>query len=198
MQKNGWNDIMQLIAGVDEAGRGPLAGPVVAAAVIIEEVIDGVKDSKKISEKNREILAEKIKCAAIAYAYGRAEPHEIDELNIHHATLLAMKRAIQGLGIKPSLILVDGLYIPDTGISSKAIVKGDSLIYQISAASILAKVARDHEMIQLDGVFPAYGFKQHKGYPTKMHRSMIEQHGLVPDIHRMSFNSLINKSEAKI
>lgn len=175
-----------LIAGVDEVGRGPLAGPVVAAAVILKDMIPGVRDSKTLSHKKRELLAIEIKEKAICYAYGRVEAHEIDEINIHHATLLAMKRAIDALSITPTEVFVDGLYLPSITIPCQAIVKGDSLIHQISAASILAKVLRDAEMSDMDELYPGYNFKAHKGYPTVEHRAALKKIGVSP-IHRRSY-----------
>ena len=175
-----------LIAGVDEVGRGPLAGPVVTAAVILQEPIPGLADSKILSTKKREKLVDEIKARAVSFAYGRAEVNEIDELNIHHATLLAMKRAIEGLVITPDEVFIDGLYIPRMMIPCRAIVKGDSLIYQISAASILAKVARDAEMKAMDELYPGYQFASHKGYPTATHREALKRLGACP-IHRRSY-----------
>ncbi|MDP3561250.1 MAG: ribonuclease HII [Legionellaceae bacterium] len=175
------------IAGVDEVGRGPLAGPVVTAAVILLEPIEGITDSKKLTPKKREQLAEEIQSRALCFAYGRAEVEEIDLLNIHHATLLAMKRAIEGLSIQPTRVLVDGLYIPQVNIPCQAIVKGDSRITEIGAASILAKVLRDEEMRQMDSLYPGYGFAQHKGYPTAFHRQAVQALGRCP-IHRMSYS----------
>lgn len=175
-----------LIAGVDEVGRGPLAGPVVTAAVIIHEPISGIMDSKKLTPKKREILAQQIKMQAVAYAFGRAEVEEIDELNIHHATLLAMTRAIEGLAIRPDCVLVDGAFTPKIFMPCYAIIKGDSRIIDISAASILAKVARDEEMQYWDSVYPGYGFAIHKGYGTAMHRDALRELGQCP-IHRRSF-----------
>ncbi len=177
---------MTLIAGVDEVGRGPLAGPVVAAAVILDIQIPGIKDSKKINEKNRGILAEQIKTQALAFAYGRAEAAEIDVLNIHHATLLAMKRAIEALPIQPTMVWVDGLYVPEVSMVCQAVVSGDNLIYQISAASILAKVYRDAELIEMEQSYPGYGFAAHKGYGTKQHKLALQALGPCP-IHRKSF-----------
>ena len=174
------------IAGVDEVGRGPLAGAVVAAAVILKEPIEGVTDSKKLSALNRKRLAIAIREQAICYAYGRAEVDEIDQLNIHHATLLAMKRAIEALTIRPEKVLVDGLYIPSVSIPCQAIVKGDSLINAIGAASILAKVLRDEEMEQMDARYPGYGFRLHKGYPTTAHRAALQLLGPCV-IHRKSY-----------
>ena len=176
-----------LIAGVDEVGRGPLAGPVVTAAVILREPIPGVRDSKRLSPKRREQLAIEIQHKALCYAYGRAEAHEIDALNIHHATLLAMKRAILALSITPTEVWVDGLYTPKMLIPCQAIVKGDQLIHQISAASILAKVARDAEMTAMDALYPGYQFAKHKGYPTAAHRLALKHLGACK-IHRQSFS----------
>jgi ribonuclease HII len=175
-----------LIAGVDEVGRGPLAGAVVTAAVILRNPIAGLTDSKKLSAKKRELLALQIKEEAIAYAYGRAEVEEIDALNIHHATLLAMTRAVEALPIQPNSVLVDGSFIPKLGMPCKAIVQGDSLIPAISAASILAKVLRDEEMIELDKIYPGYGFAGHKGYGTVIHREALSRLGPCA-IHRRSY-----------
>lgn len=174
------------IAGVDEVGRGPLAGPVVTAAVILIAPIEGITDSKLLSPLKRKLLAVEIRARAICYAYGRAEVEEIDQLNIHHATLLAMKRAIEALPICPEKVLVDGLYTPKVSMPSQAIVKGDSLITEIGAASILAKVFRDEEMEQMDLMYPGYGFAQHKGYGTAMHRAALKKLGPCA-IHRRSF-----------
>ncbi len=174
------------IAGIDEVGRGPLAGPVIACAVILETTIPGVTDSKKLSEAKRYRLAKEIAAQATCYAYGRAEVHEIDALNIHQATLLAMKRALQGLSVRPEKIFVDGLYVPETDIPAKAVVNGDALIEVIGAASILAKVYRDQEMIALAERYPGYGFEKHKGYPTALHREALTRLG-VTEIHRRSF-----------
>lgn len=174
------------IAGVDEVGRGPLAGPVVTAAVILNKPIPGVTDSKKLTPLKREKLAEQIKKEALCFAYGRAEVEEIDQLNIHHATLLAMKRAVEALSITPMKVLVDGSHKPSIAIPSEAIVKGDLLIAEIGAASILAKVARDAEMDALDRLYPGYGFAVHKGYPTLMHRNALVALGPCA-IHRRSY-----------
>nr|WP_174714459.1 ribonuclease HII [Legionella sainthelensi] len=179
-------DNIMLVAGVDEVGRGPLAGAVVTAAVILKEPIEGLTDSKKLSAKKRELLSLLIKEQAIAYAYGRAEVDEIDALNIHHATLLAMQRAVEALSVKPDQVLVDGLHIPRLNIPCKAIVQGDDLIPEISAASILAKVSRDAEMEALDAIYPGYGFAGHKGYPTVAHREALKRLG-PSQIHRKSF-----------
>ncbi|PJD93582.1 MAG: ribonuclease HII [Legionella sp.] len=180
-----------MIAGVDEVGRGPLAGPVVAAAVIIDEPIVGVMDSKRLTPKKRQILADVIRNKAVAYAFGRAEVHEIDQLNIHHATLLAMQRAIEALPFPPSEVLVDGLYLPSVTMACRAIVQGDSTIYQISAASILAKVWRDTEMMEMDNLYPGYGFAAHKGYGTVQHQTALRSLGPCP-IHRKSFAPVAN------
>lgn len=174
------------IAGVDEVGRGPLAGPVITAAVILREPIAGVRDSKLLTQKKREQLAIEIKEQAICYAFGRAEVDEIDELNIHHATLLAMKRAIEALSICPTEVFVDGKYAPNVQMPCQAIIKGDSLVHQIAAASILAKVARDAEMDALDVMYPGYQFAAHKGYPTAVHREALSRLGACP-IHRRSY-----------
>ncbi|MCT8760016.1 ribonuclease HII [Glaesserella parasuis] len=178
----------KLIAGVDEVGRGPLVGAVVTAAVILDpnQPIEGLADSKKLSEKRRLALAEEIKAKALCWSLGRAEPDEIDQLNILHATMLAMQRAVAGLSIQPDFVLVDGNRIPTLPIPAQAVVKGDSLVAEISAASILAKVARDQEMDELDKQFPEYGFAQHKGYPTKLHFEKLESLGATP-YHRKSF-----------
>ena len=177
-----------LIAGVDEVGRGPLVGAVVTAAVILDpnNPIEGLGDSKKLSEKKRLLLAQEIKQKALAWSLGRAEPAEIDDLNILHATMLAMQRAIKSLKIRPHFVLVDGNRIPELDIPAQAIVKGDSLVPEISAASILAKVARDAEMLALDKQFPQYAFAQHKGYPTKLHLEKLAEFGVLPQ-HRRSF-----------
>ena len=177
-----------LLCGVDEAGRGPLAGPVSAAAVILDPArpIAGLADSKKLSEKQRDRLAPIIREQALAWCVAYAEPREIDEINILQATLLAMKRAVEGLSIRPDQVLVDGLYCPDTGIPSEAIVKGDSKVQAISAASILAKTARDEIMLQMHVRYPQYGFDAHKGYPTTVHLAALRAHGVL-DIHRRSF-----------
>ena len=178
----------ELIAGVDEVGRGPLVGAVVTAAVILDpnNPIDGLADSKKLSEKKRLALAAEIKEKALAWALGRAEAEEIDKLNILHATLLAMQRAVKSLKISPHLVLVDGNRVPELDMPAQAIVKGDGKVAEISAASILAKVARDQEMEALDKRFPQYEFAKHKGYPTKVHLERLAQFGALPQ-HRRSF-----------
>lgn len=177
-----------LVCGVDEAGRGPLAGPVYAAAVILDDrhLIAGLGDSKKLSEKKRNFLAAEIKLHAAAWAIATASAAEIDEINILQASLLAMKRAIEKLSLRPDEVLVDGLYCPDTGILSRAIVKGDSSVAAISAASILAKTARDEAMLLMHESYPQYGFDAHKGYPTAAHLAALKLHGISPE-HRKSF-----------
>ncbi|BED89720.1 ribonuclease HII [Pseudoalteromonas sp. MM1] len=177
-----------LIAGVDEVGRGPLVGDVVTAAVILDPAnpIAGLADSKKLTDKKRQALAIEIKQKALCYAIGRCSPTEIDELNILHATMLAMTRAIEGLSTQPEFVFVDGNRLPKLAMPAQAVVKGDSLVAEISAASILAKVARDDEMLELDTRYPQYGFAGHKGYPTKAHFAALEQYGAI-DEHRKSF-----------
>jgi ribonuclease HII len=183
---------VEMLAGVDEVGRGPLAGAVVTAAVILDKPIIGLMDSKLLTPKKRECLTEQIKKNALAYAYGRAEVHEIDTLNIHHATLLAMRRAVENLTIKPLEIIVDGLYSPHfENISYSTLIKGDSLVAAISAASIIAKVLRDQEMVDMDALYPGYGFAQHKGYATVAHREALILLGPCP-IHRRSFAPVAN------
>ena len=179
---------MDGVAGVDEAGRGPLAGPVVAAAVILDpaQPIAGLADSKTLSEAQRESLAELIRTRSRAWALGRAEACEIDEINILQATLLAMHRAVDGLLRKPRRVLVDGNRCPVLAVPAQAVVKGDSKVAAISAASILAKVARDREMRELDARYPGYGFARHKGYPTREHLTGLRQLGASP-VHRRSF-----------
>lgn len=178
----------RLLAGVDEVGRGPLIGDVVTAAVILDpnKPILGLADSKKLSEKKREALAQIIRRDALCWAIGRASPQEIDELNILQATLLAMTRAVQALSVQPDHVVVDGNRCPKWTYSSEAIIKGDGLIAEISAASIIAKVARDHEMLALDKQHPEYGFAKHKGYPTPLHLAKLNELGPL-SLHRMSF-----------
>ena len=176
-----------IIAGVDEVGRGPLAGDVVAAAVILSDPAPaGVTDSKALTAKRRECLAGVIRKEAISWALGRASVAEIDELNILEASLLAMRRAVEGLSVTPTLVLVDGNRLPRWSFESRAIVKGDLREPAIGAASILAKVQRDGEMQALHDQYPGYGFDQHKGYPTKAHLAALERLGVTP-IHRLSF-----------
>jgi ribonuclease HII len=182
-----------LIAGVDEAGCGPLAGPVVAAAVILapDNNIAGLADSKKLSAKRREELFPVIKKSALALGVGRAEVHEIDKLNILQASLLAMQRAVKKLPIAPNLILVDGRNSPNLPYTTQTIINGDQTEPCISAASIIAKVIRDREMIIYDHYYPEYGFAQHKGYGTKQHLEAIKNHGITP-LHRTSFAPIKN------
>ncbi|WP_217516804.1 ribonuclease HII [Vibrio metschnikovii] len=177
------------IAGVDEVGRGPLVGDVVTAAVILDpaQPINGLDDSKKLSEKKRLALLPEIQAKALAWSVGRCSPSEIDQLNIFQATMLAMQRAVAGLAIQPDLVLVDGNKVPKLPMAAEAVVKGDLRVAQISAASIIAKVVRDQEMAELDLLYPQFGFAQHKGYPTKAHFAAIEQHGVI-DQHRRSFS----------
>ena len=177
----------RFIAGVDEVGRGPLAGDVVAAAVILAPKIpEGLADSKRLTERRREQLAEEIKTAALCWSLGRATAEEIDSINILQASLLAMRRAVEGLSIQPDHVLVDGNRLPDWSYSSEAIVGGDGSEPAISAASIIAKVIRDAEMVELDKRYPGYGLAGHKGYPTKAHIAAIAEKGVLP-IHRKSF-----------
>ena len=176
-----------IVAGVDEVGRGPLAGDVVAAAVILSDPPpEGVTDSKALTAKRRECLADVIRREAVSWALGRASVAEIDELNILEASLLAMRRAVEGLSVTPTLVLVDGNRLPRWSFESRAIVKGDLHEPAIGAASILAKVQRDSEMQALHERYPEYGFDQHKGYPTKAHLAALERLGVTP-IHRRSF-----------
>jgi len=179
---------MTLIAGVDEVGRGPLVGDVVAAAVILpnNHGLEGLTDSKKLTERKREALEPQIKQVAVAWSIGICTHTEIDELNILHATMLAMTRAVEGLAIQPDFVKVDGNRCPPWRYHSEAIVKGDGTVAEISAASILAKVYRDRQMLELHEQYPEFGFDRHKGYPTKLHREMLQQHGVLPE-HRRSF-----------
>lgn len=176
------------ICGVDEAGRGPLAGAVFAAAVILDPIkpIAGLADSKKLSEKKRDFLAGEIKEKALAWAIASCSAEEIDEINILQASLLAMKRAVESLSLQPDELLVDGLHCPKLSIPMRAIVQGDSKEACISAASILAKTARDAELYILDEQYPQYGFAKHKGYPTPLHIQMLALHGVLP-IHRKTY-----------
>ena len=185
-----------LLAGCDEVGRGPLAGDVVAAAVILDsaQAISGLDDSKKLSEKKREYLFEEIQQKALSWCIARASVAEIDRLNILQASLLAMTRAVQGLHIQPEHVLVDGNKLPKWPYSAEAVVKGDSRVAAISAASILAKVTRDREMILLDKHYPGYGFAEHKGYPTKVHLDALDKLGITP-IHRSSYGPVKAKLE---
>ncbi|MCW8885417.1 MAG: ribonuclease HII [Motiliproteus sp.] len=178
----------RLIAGVDEVGRGPLFGDVVTAAVILDpnQPIDGLNDSKKLTEKRREALFDEIKSKALSWCVARASVEEIDELNILHATMLAMTRAVEGLSVAPSYALIDGNRCPPLSCPSEAVVKGDGKVAAISAASILAKVTRDREMVAFDHQYPGYGLAKHKGYPTSAHLDALKQLGPTP-LHRRSF-----------
>lgn len=175
-------------AGIDEVGRGPLAGPVIAAAVVLGDNYNWsqLTDSKKLTQKKREILCREIKQHALAWSLGRCEPNEIDQYNIFNASLLAMKRAFDCLPIETDLAVVDGKFSPVLSVKSYAIIKGDLHVPAISAASIIAKVTRDKEMCELDEVFPDYGFAKHKGYPTSFHVNALKQYGPC-DHHRRSF-----------
>jgi ribonuclease HII len=181
-------DATALVAGVDEAGRGPLAGPVVAAAVVLplRFSLPGLTDSKRLSERKRQSLEIQIKKKALAWSVAEASIEEIDELNILHATMLAMQRAVAGLNIAPQKVLVDGNRCPDIPQAVECIVKGDLTEPCISAASILAKQARDRMMIALDILYPQYGFARHKAYPTALHRQALIEHGACP-AHRRNF-----------
>jgi ribonuclease HII len=182
-------DGISLLCGVDEAGRGPLAGPVFAAAVILdpERIPEGLNDSKKLTEKKREALFDEICRMALAYSVASASVEEIDRLNILQATFLAMGRAVEGLSVKPQLVLIDGNAVPpQITLPARAVVKGDALSATIAAASILAKVSRDRLMLELDQEYPQYYFWKHKGYGTALHYEMLEQHGISP-VHRRSF-----------
>lgn len=176
------------IAGVDEAGRGPLAGDVVAAAVVLDPArpIEGLRDSKRLSARRREVLAEEIRRCALAWSIARASVAEIDSLNILQASLLAMHRAVQGLAVVPGLVLVDGNRLPRWDYPSQAVVKGDDRVPAIAAASILAKVQRDADLQVLDAQWPGYGFATHKGYPTAAHLEALQRLGVTP-VHRRSF-----------
>ena len=183
-----YSETVQLICGVDEAGRGPLAGPVCAAAVILPRdlQIPGLTDSKKLTDKKRRELFPVIQEQAVAYGIGLASEQEIDEINILQATFLAMRRALDQLSVRPDLALIDGNRETDFGLPVKTVVKGDSLSANIAAASILAKVTRDDIMIQLSEQYPEYGFEIHKGYGTKAHYAALAEHGVSP-VHRRSF-----------
>jgi ribonuclease HII len=178
----------ELICGVDEAGRGPLAGPVFAAAVILDPAkpIEGLRDSKKLTEARRDLLAVQIKSRALAWSIAQCSEDEIDTLNILQASMLAMRRAIEGLAMSPTLALIDGNRCPVIPMRSEAIIKGDDKVPSISAASILAKTARDAALVKLHMRYPAYGFDQHKGYPTELHLERLRMHGVSP-VHRKSY-----------
>ncbi|GMR19969.1 MAG: ribonuclease HII [Gammaproteobacteria bacterium] len=186
----------KLVAGIDEAGRGPLAGPVVAAAVILdpENSIEGLADSKKLSPKRRQILSVEIKQRAYCWSVARAEVEEIDTINILQATLLAMHRAVAGLKQTPDYVLVDGNQMPGWDYQGETVVKGDATVPEISAASILAKVERDAVMRAFDQQYPGYGFARHMGYPTKAHIEALQDYGVTP-IHRRSFAPVRRKMD---
>lgn len=180
--------VEELVAGVDEVGRGPLCGAVVTAAVILDPMrpIIGLNDSKKLTEARREVLFDEIREKALAWCIARAEVEEIDRLNILHATMLAMQRAVEGLSVTPKLALIDGNRCPRLAVPSAPVVKGDSRVPAIAAASILAKVSRDREMLEMDRRYPGYGIAGHKGYPTPVHLEALQRLGPTP-IHRRSF-----------
>ncbi len=188
----------ELVCGVDEAGRGPLAGPVFAAAVILDpsRPIAGLRDSKKLPEAKRDALAEIIKRDAKAWAIAQCSAAEIDELNILQATMLAMRRAIEALSVSPTLALIDGNRCPVCTVRTEAIVKGDDKVAEISAASILAKTARDAVLVQLHSQYPDYGFDQHKGYPTPLHLARLQAHGVTPE-HRRSYTPVRKLLDAR-
>lgn len=183
-----WDSGVRLVCGIDEAGRGPLAGPVTAATVILnpDDPIEGLNDSKKLSEKKREALFDPICQRSLAWGIGWASPEEIDQVNILNATFLAMQRAVKQMSLMPEYVLVDGNRDPKLGLETRCIVGGDGKSASIAAASILAKVSRDRLMCELAGQYPAYGFEVHKGYPTQKHRQAVLQWGPSP-IHRRSF-----------
>ena len=195
-------DVPGLVAGVDEAGRGPLAGPVVAAAVILDDLkpIPGLADSKTLSVRQRERLSEAIYARALCFSVAQASVEEIDQLNILQATMLAMRRAIEGLSITPTLALIDGNRCPVCSVRTEAIVRGDDKVSQISAASILAKTARDAALMVMHKNYPNYAFDQHKGYPTALHLERLREHGVSP-VHRRSYGpvrellNLANRSQ---
>ena len=187
-EKEAHENGFEVVCGVDEAGRGPLAGPVFAAAVILPENYSHeiLNDSKKLSEKKRDLVYDDIIKDAVAWSVGIATEKEIDDINILNATFLAMKRAVDGLSIKPDLAYVDGNQYPKTGVKEVTIIKGDSKCMSVAAASIIAKVSRDRFMLKIAEEYPQYQFEKHKGYGTKLHYEMIEQHGVSP-VHRKSF-----------
>ena len=188
IEKEYISDGFNCICGVDEAGRGPLAGPVCAAAVILPvgAMIPGLDDSKKLTEKKREALYDVIKETAVSYGIAFASEKEIDEMNILNATFLAMKRAVEKLGVKPDLALIDGNQKPHMGINEVTVIKGDGKSMSIAAASVLAKVTRDRYMLELDKKYPQYEFRKHKGYGTKLHYEKILEYG-ISDVHRKTF-----------
>lgn len=187
-EKQAHDEGFNIVCGVDEAGRGPLAGPVFAAAVILPENYSHeiLNDSKKLSEKKRDLVYEDIIRDAVCWSVGVATEKEIDDINILNATFLAMKRAVDGLSVRPDLAYIDGNREPKTGVKEITIIKGDGKCMSVAAASIIAKVSRDRFMLQLDKKYPQYQFSKHKGYGTKLHYQMIEQYG-VSDVHRKTF-----------
>ncbi len=193
------NDTVKLLAGTDEAGRGPLAGPVVAAACILKPgvIIEGLDDSKKLTEKKREALFDIIKDNCITYCIASASPVEIDDINILNASLSAMRRAVEGLELTPDLLLVDGNKCKGFPVPAEAVVKGDSKSQSIAAASVLAKVTRDRMCEALHTVYPQYNFKKHKGYPTKDHKLAVYKFGPCPE-HRLSFLSFLQRDKEKL
>ncbi len=195
-ENEAYADGYKIICGVDEAGRGPLAGPVYAAAVILPAgcAVDGVNDSKKLSEKKREQLFDKILNECVCYSVGTATCREIDEINILQATFLAMKRAVDSLALKPDIAFIDGDKTPGLDVAQRAIVKGDALSANIAAASIIAKVSRDRYMLEMAEIYPQYHFEKHKGYGTKLHYEMIEKYGITP-IHRKTFLKKVLNNE---
>lgn len=180
--------MMKVVCGVDEAGRGPLAGPVFAAAVVLQDppIIQGLADSKKLTAKRREVLAAEIRFRSVCWAVASATVEEIDTLNILQASLLAMRRAVEALNEQPAAILVDGLHVPKVSMPARAVVQGDATVPAISAASILAKVARDELLLELHAAYPEYGFDRHKGYGTALHMAALRNFGPTP-AHRRSF-----------
>ena len=198
-EKQFLSDSVKIICGCDEAGRGPLAGPVVAAACIIPDgvIIEGLDDSKKLSEKKREKLFDVICEKALSYSVAMATPEEIDEINILEASLLAMRRAIDTLHIKPDMALIDGNIDRGFKLPAKAVIGGDAVCQSIAAASILAKVTRDRMCDDLDALYPQYGLKKHKGYPTKAHKIAVYKYGASP-IHRRSFLSFLERDKEKL
>lgn len=193
------NDGYTLVCGTDEAGRGPLAGPVVAGACILPEglVIEGLDDSKKLSEKKRERLYDEICEKALCWSVALSTPGEIDEINILEASLQAMRRAVDGLSLRPDFILVDGNISRDFQLPAKAVVGGDGIVQSIAAASVLAKVTRDRMCAELDKKYPQYGFAKHKGYPTPAHKLAVYEYGPCPE-HRRSFLSFLTRDREKL
>ena len=187
--------MIRRVAGVDEAGRGPLAGPVVAAAVVFVdgETIPGIGDSKRLTASHRSRLSLRIRGTAVDWAIGAATAREVDRLNIHNATLLAMRRAVLGLRERIDYVYIDGKFYPDIPNAGESVIRGDQNIPVVSAASIIAKVSRDRQMVWLDRIYPQYGFSRHKGYPTRFHRLALETLGPTPE-HRMSY-AWVDKSK---